>query len=270
MKSEPSNPYIIKGGQQGADRLAILANVMWPFTLPFLEKAGLRAGMKCLDVGCGNGEITKRIASIIGPGGHITGVDFDQAVINIAETGNPVPDNIQFKVFDIESEVPPPDSFDFIFCRFILSHLQSPQAALEKLNQSLRTNGIIAVEDVDFRGHFSHPPSHAFDTYVHWYEQVGRSKGANPFIGPSILEMLSLQGFEDIQVNVVLPTFYEGDGKRMALLTLTAIRDAVTMAGIATEEEVDVIIQDLERFTDEDLSMMSLPRIFQVSSKRKD
>src|SRR5687768_2993570 len=267
MNPEPYHTYIIKGGQQGADRLAILANVMWPFTLPFLQNAGLREGMKCLDVGCGNGEITKRIASIIGPGGHITGVDFDPSVINIAENGGGIPDNVQFKVMDIETEAPEHDTYDFIFCRFILSHLQSPLSALEKLNQSLRTDGIMAVEDVDFRGHFSHPPSHAFDTYVHWYEQVGRSKGANPFIGPSILEMLSLPGYEDIKMNVVLPTFYNGDGKRMALLTLKAIRDAVISADIATEEEVDIIIDELERYTNEDLSMMSLPRIFQVSSK---
>src|SRR5215471_20937991 len=42
--------YIIQGGQQGADRLKVLANATWPTTEPFLREAGLSSGSKCLDV----------------------------------------------------------------------------------------------------------------------------------------------------------------------------------------------------------------------------
>src|SRR5215475_15777925 len=42
--------YIIQGGQQGADRLKVMANATWPTTEPFLHEAGLGSGSKCLDV----------------------------------------------------------------------------------------------------------------------------------------------------------------------------------------------------------------------------
>src|SRR5688500_1662410 len=119
MNTRRTDTYIIQGGQKGADRLKILADVMWPYTHPLLMKAGLHEGMKCLDVGCGNGEITKRISSITGSAGHITGIDFDPLIIDIARNNAIDQSNVRFEVLNIEKETLPDDSFDFIFCRFI-------------------------------------------------------------------------------------------------------------------------------------------------------
>jgi 2-polyprenyl-3-methyl-5-hydroxy-6-metoxy-1,4-benzoquinol methylase len=63
--------YIIQGGQQGADRLKVMANATWPTTEPFLREAGLGSGSKCLDVGCGNGDITSRLFCLVGPAGEV-------------------------------------------------------------------------------------------------------------------------------------------------------------------------------------------------------
>src|SRR5262249_61244788 len=75
--------YIIQGGQQGADRLKVMANATWPTTEPFLREAGLGSGSKCLDVGCGNGDITSRLFWLVGPAGEVFGVDFDQRISEI-------------------------------------------------------------------------------------------------------------------------------------------------------------------------------------------
>jgi hypothetical protein len=50
--SEPEG-YVLRGGRAGAERLRLLNRVKWPTTEPLLGAAGLRAGMSCLDVGCG-------------------------------------------------------------------------------------------------------------------------------------------------------------------------------------------------------------------------
>jgi hypothetical protein len=52
--SEPEG-YVLRGGRAGAERLRLLNRVKWPTTEPLLGAAGLRAGMSCLDVGCGAG-----------------------------------------------------------------------------------------------------------------------------------------------------------------------------------------------------------------------
>jgi ubiquinone/menaquinone biosynthesis C-methylase UbiE len=268
MQTGISTSYIIQGGKEGADRLAILANVMWPYTHPFLLNAGLAEGMKCLDVGCGNGEITRRISKIIGQEGYVTGIDFDPSVIGIARQNSVEQKNIQFEVMDIETYEPGNESYDFIFCRFILSHLQSPETVLLKLFNALKPGGKLAIEDVDFQGHFSYPPNHAFTTYVHWYEQVSIRKGANPMIGPLLLTMMTNTGLQEISMNVELPTFFQGQGKQMGLLTMQSISNIVISEKLATAKEVEKIIQELIAFTADPGVIMSLPRIFQISGKR--
>ena len=249
--------------------MKILARVMWPYTFPFLQLAGLKEGMKCLDVGCGNGEFTRRIAEIIGPKGHITGIDFDPAIIAIAQDGSGNDGNIEFSVMDIAQDEPDDEAYDFIFCRFILSHLQSPAEVVQRLFSALKAEGVLAVEDVDFGGSFSYPPSEAFDQYVRWYTGLGIQKGSNPRIGPLLVELIKSAGFQHIRMNVEMPTFFEGDGKRMALLTLQAISQRIIMEKLATKEEVDEAIHELETYSKDASSIISMPRIFQVNGIKK-
>ena len=69
--------YLIRGGIAGRERLRVLARVMRPATLALLERAGVTAGLRCLDVGCGGGDVTFDLASLVGITGHVVGVDLD-------------------------------------------------------------------------------------------------------------------------------------------------------------------------------------------------
>jgi hypothetical protein len=44
--------YVIRGGQEGYERLQVPAAARRPNTLEFLELAGLRPGIRCVDLGC--------------------------------------------------------------------------------------------------------------------------------------------------------------------------------------------------------------------------
>ena len=71
-------PYVIRGGQQGYERLKVLARAHWPGTSALLERVVLHPGMRCLDLGCGGGDVTLELARLIGPDGHVTGIDMDK------------------------------------------------------------------------------------------------------------------------------------------------------------------------------------------------
>lgn len=68
--------YLIRGGLEGRERLRLLGRVMRPTTMPLLERAGVTAGMRCLDVGCGGGDVTFDLASLVGITGSVVGVDW--------------------------------------------------------------------------------------------------------------------------------------------------------------------------------------------------
>ena len=53
----PQGSYTITGGDQGKRRLNLLAEIFQPTTLRLLKDAGLRSGDRCLDLGCGGGQV---------------------------------------------------------------------------------------------------------------------------------------------------------------------------------------------------------------------
>ena len=55
-------PYIIRGGIKGRERLRMLSRIMQSATLNLLQRAGIRPGMTCLDVGCGGGDVSLELA----------------------------------------------------------------------------------------------------------------------------------------------------------------------------------------------------------------
>ncbi|PWT92287.1 MAG: hypothetical protein C5B55_06695 [Blastocatellia bacterium] len=68
--------YVITGGREGKERLNLLARVMHPTTSQLFKTVGLYETMKCLDVGCGGGHVTRLMASLVGPKGKAVGIDF--------------------------------------------------------------------------------------------------------------------------------------------------------------------------------------------------
>ena len=76
---------MIRGGREGYDRLLLLARASWPATAALFGRAGIRAGMQGVDLGCGGGEVTFELARLAGGGGSVTGVDMDEVKLGLAQ-----------------------------------------------------------------------------------------------------------------------------------------------------------------------------------------
>jgi cyclopropane fatty-acyl-phospholipid synthase-like methyltransferase len=76
--------YVIRGGREGYARLRVLAAARRASTLELFQLAGLRPGMRCVDLGCGSGDVTPGMAALAGPAGRVTGIDADQAKLEYA------------------------------------------------------------------------------------------------------------------------------------------------------------------------------------------
>ena len=122
----------------------------------------------------------------------------------------------------------------------------------------------MAVEDIQFAGHFSYPACPAFDRYVTLYQDVVRHKGGDPNIGPRLLGMFLDFGLIDVQLEVIQPSYREGPGKRIASVTMEHIREAVVGAGLASHEDINNVVTEINSFADDPRTILSLPRIFQV------
>ena len=84
MEPWESSAYVLRGGEQGAERLRLLARVKWPTTKALLRRVKLQRGMRCLDAGCGIGAVTLQLARRVGPTGQVVGIDVDDRCLALA------------------------------------------------------------------------------------------------------------------------------------------------------------------------------------------
>ncbi|MEL4896838.1 class I SAM-dependent methyltransferase [Crocosphaera sp. Alani8] len=257
--------YVIAGGVEGQSRLKILSRVLHSQTQHFFHRLGITSGMRCLDLGCGGGDVTFDLRTIVGQTGQVVGIDLDETIIQLArgECQQRGFKNVQFKVSNAETWEEASE-YDLAYTRFLLTHLSHPQTVIENLKMSLKSGGLIAIEDLQFSGHFCYPKCRAFEQYIELYQQVVKRKGGDPEIGPKLPGMLQKAGFKQVNLNVIQPTFLEGEGKFLASITMEKIREAILEQSLSSPQEIKEIMDELNSFADNKQTIMSLPRIFQV------
>jgi ubiquinone/menaquinone biosynthesis C-methylase UbiE len=108
--------------------------------------------MKVLDLACGDGFYTRRLAERLGSGGTVTGVDLDRAYLRAAareaarHTG---PAAIELVSASFDRLPFGDDTFDFVWCAQSLYSLPEPVAVLGHLARVLRPGGVVAVLEND-------------------------------------------------------------------------------------------------------------------------
>jgi SAM-dependent methyltransferase len=130
MERSPGQPesYLLRGGQAGAAQLRLINRIKWPTTEQLLNKAGLQAGMRVLDIGCGGGAVTLRMAALVGPEGEVVGTDLDPSVLRLAQQeAEDLNLPVTFHHLGTE-ELEEVAAYDFVYARYLLSHLAAPRA----------------------------------------------------------------------------------------------------------------------------------------------
>jgi ubiquinone/menaquinone biosynthesis C-methylase UbiE len=104
--------------------------------------------MHVLDLACGDGFYTRRIADRLTDGGRAVGVDVNPAYLEVARhAAGSAPVELVVAAFD---QLPFPDhSFDFVWCAQSLYSLPDPVVVLEHVKRVLRPGGIVAVLEND-------------------------------------------------------------------------------------------------------------------------
>jgi SAM-dependent methyltransferase len=125
------------------DHSAQIRTWLRPATDAMLSMAGVRAGMRVLDVAAGAGDQTLDLAQRVGPSGLVLATDFSPAILayaksNAARAGH---GNVQTLVGDAEQLELPEASFDAAVCRLGLMLLPDPLRALQAMHRSLKPGG---------------------------------------------------------------------------------------------------------------------------------
>lgn len=261
--------YVIRGGKVGFDRLKVLARVHGPHTTTLLDEVVIGTGMSCLDLGCGGGAVTLELARRVGPTGRVVGVDADGSVVALARDAMSAHGmtNVEFRVASVY-ELTESESFDVVYCRFLLQHLSRPRDLLEAMWRAVRPGGALVVEDADFEGMFAEPADPLADFFPRVYPLLLVRAGGDPICGRRMYGYFLGLGIPQPNVRVVQAVEASGEDKMLRLLSVEAIAGELVADGLATDEEIQQALGRLVDYTEDPRTLLGSPRVFQVWARK--
>jgi len=111
--------------------------------LRVLELVDAQPGMRVLDLACGPGTLSRRLAEQVSPGGEVVGVDLATGMIELARAAR-IP-NSRFEVMDIERLTFADGYFDAAVCGHGLQFAPELAVALSEARRVLRSNARYAA-----------------------------------------------------------------------------------------------------------------------------
>lgn len=176
--------YALGYTQAELRRLTTQARLIDPITRRYLEAAGIKPGMRVLDVGSGAGDVALLCAGLVGPAGEVVGTDLSLAAVELADqrlkslgvtwasfrAGDPA---------ELGFEAP----FDAVVGRYVLQFLPDPARSLRRIVQHLRPAGIVVFHELDWDGARSSPSSPTYDRVCHWLSRTIETSGAQVRLG---------------------------------------------------------------------------------------
>jgi len=164
------NKYVLGHTDRERRRLALQAAILNPLTDSFLRRAGVSAGMRVLELGCGIGEVSLIAARLVGPHGHVHCIDIDGEALEIARgrirsAGH---DHVAFENVDAATHVRL-QPYDAVIGRHILIHTPDAPAVLRKAVDMVHAGGLIAFQEYDLS--FC-PKGHPEQPLMFWVEDI--------------------------------------------------------------------------------------------------
>lgn len=264
-----SNPYALAAGAAAVRRLHVLHDIYAPAGRRALIDAGLRPGMNVADFGCGVGVVTRMLAEMVGPSGSVTGIDFSgpQLAEAAAWCDSRGVKNTSFVKADACRTSLPRASFDLVYCRFLLLHLQDPKACLREMRAVLRPGGIILVEDGDLASATSVPPT-ALDAFADLFCRFAPTRGLNYSLATDLYHMVRDAGFSDVSVDIHQPAITRGENRLFLKWSVEEAGPTFVDAGIVTAERLQQTLAEMQKAIDDPDVLILAPRMSLVSGRR--
>jgi SAM-dependent methyltransferase len=264
-----AGPYVLATGEAAAYRLGILHGLYGPGTRRLLLEAGLQRGMRVADVGCGVGMVTALLADLVGAEGQVVGIDASAA--QLAQARQRLEErytNLEFIEASATNMGLPSESFDLVYCRYLLLHLPKPEEALREMRDLLKPNGILVCEDADLTSAGSEPPS-AYGAFADLFVRLGPLRGVDYTLGRRLFQMVQAAGFSAPEITFNQPVVARGENKRFLELSVAEAGPAFLDGGLITAEELKRTLVEMRRLNADGTVLAIAPRMAQVWARKR-
>jgi SAM-dependent methyltransferase len=235
--------YALGHSEEELERLSRQAQAFEPFTRQLFQQAGITAGMRVLDVGCGSGDVTFLAADLVGPTGEVIGADRAAAAVNRATARAQARSirNVRFLEGD-PAELRFDRPFDAVVGRLVLMFYADPADAVRKLAGRLLDGGLMVFQEFDIANCRSLPLAPTYERTLGWIKQALSATGARTQLGLELYSVFLAAGLPgpSMRMDALI-----GGGPDLRAYELTAdvvrsLLPVMEKLSITTATEVDV------------------------------
>ena len=198
--------YVMGNDAREHRRLSLQASILNPLSDQLLRRAGVSAGQRVLDIGCGVGELSMVAAGLVGRSGRVTGIDIDEGALALAaararEQGLNHIDFVHGDICTFRTDT----TYDAVIGRHILIHTPHPRGVVGIVHSLLHCGGVAVFQEFDFsvvHHAFPEAPLHErmFDIFRAFF-----AKAVHGNIGTRLFHLLTDAGFPSPQCRVEYP-----------------------------------------------------------------
>jgi SAM-dependent methyltransferase len=247
------NPQAEQMGDESMVRnLSHQAEAIWPQEERLFDRYALSGPLRILDLGCGTGEITRRLARRY-PQARVVGVDILDSNLALAQrVSADLADRIDYQQGDAFALSFEPDGFDLVVCRHMSQAVPDFPMVLSEMTRVLRPGGWLHLLSEDY-GMLHFPASGSFDPDVFWNRNAVAflaGIGCDGRVGRHSPTLLQVAGYEDVAMDYVIVDTLRVPRDIFANI-LVAWRDgySASLAGV-TGRSPDATAADFDRMVD--------------------
>ena len=224
------------------------------------------AGLRCLHWGCGSGEETFLLSSLLTEESSWWAIDEDPVLIEAAlqQEARHSGASVHFAQSFL-SDWRPERPYDIIFSGPRALPLPQLRVGLADLQRLLKKGGALIVAAFPFSGWRAYPYNYAFASAV---DLIGRLEESRSSEVQQLPELLKRNGFTAIETLYAPPAFIPRTGNRIASLFLESCREEFLQRQWSNREELNALLEELREFEQREDTLVSRPGVHLMLARK--